>query len=220
MTLIDITLPISPQLPVYPGDPAIEMALEADITRGDAYNLTRLSLSAHTGTHLDAPRHFIADGPTIDELALDALVGPALVVETDAPCDLTADDLDRLDIPLDIQRLLLKTRNSRRWEQPMTPVFAPDFIALKPSAAEWLIRRGVRLVGVDYLSVEALDAAPDSPVHTSLLRAGVLILEGLNLSGVTPGTYNLIALPMKLVGADGAPTRAVLVTVAGVVAQP
>lgn len=220
MTLIDITLPISPQLPVYPGDPAVEMTLEADMVRGDAYNLTRLNLSAHTGTHLDAPRHFIADGLAIDVLALDTLVGPALVVETDAPSDLTAADLDGLGIPPDMPRLLLKTRNSRRWEQPMTPVFVPDFIALRPSAAEWLIRRGVRLVGVDYLSVEALDAAPGSPVHTSLLRAGVLILEGLNLSGVTPGMYSLIALPMKLVGADGAPTRAVLIADDGAMVRP
>lgn len=211
MTLIDITLPISPQLPVYPGDPAVEMALEADMARGDAYNLTRLNLSAHTGTHLDAPRHFIADGLAIDELSLDALVGPALVVETDAAADLTASDLDRLGVPADTERLLLKTQNSQRWEQPMTPVFATNFIALDPSAAEWLIQRGVRLVGVDYLSIEALDAAPGSLVHTHLLRAGILILEGLNLSRVEPGAYRLIALPMKLVGADGAPTRAILV---------
>lgn len=212
MPLLDITLPISPRLPVWPGDPAVEMTRAADMERGDDYNLTRLNLSAHTGTHIDAPRHFLADGPAIDELSLERLIGPALVVETDTASHLTAEDLDRLGIPLGTRRVLLKTRNSRHWQPPITPVFATDFVALAPSAARWLVERGVNLVGVDYLSVEAADPEPGSPVHTTLLGGGVIILEGLNLGAVAPGLYTLIALPMKLVGADGAPARAVLLT--------
>ncbi len=209
MRVFDLTLPISPSLPVWPGDPPVLMTREASLARGDSYNLTRINLSAHTGTHIDAPLHYLPDGAAVDNLPVEGLVGPALVVATDAQHDLSAADLDRLPIPTGTSRLLLKTRNSQRWQGAIPPEFPPDFVALDASAARWVVARGIRLLGVDGLSVEAVAAEPGSPVHTTLLQAGVVIVEGLNLSQTPPGPYTLAALPMKLVGADGAPARVV-----------
>jgi arylformamidase len=212
LPIYDISLPISPSLPVWPGDPAVEVTHLLTMDHGDPINLPGLQFSAHTGTHIDAPRHVLRGGAPVDTLPLDILIGPALVVELTTSTAISAADLDRLDIPVGTKRLLFKTRNSRVWQGPITPVFQPDFIALDVSAAAWVVERNVRLVGVDYISVEGYETDPDLPVHTTLLKAGVVIIEGLALAGVPPGPYQLIALPIKLADADGAPTRAVLMT--------
>jgi arylformamidase len=207
MAIYDISLPISESLVVWPGDPGIRITQPFHLDRGDAATVTRLDMGAHTGTHVDAPAHFIAGGSGVDELDLDVLVGPALVVlalEVDA---LSADALDGLEIPPGTERVLFRTRNSERWARGELE-FAEDFVAITEGGARWLVERGVRLVGIDCLSVGPF-SAPASP-HRILLRAGVIPLEGLNLSGVTPGVYQLVCLPLRIVGADGAPARAIL----------
>jgi arylformamidase len=163
-------------------------------------------MSSHTGTHLDAPRHFFEAGLAIDGLDLRLLMGPARVCAfPHATTHLTADDLRPLELA-GIQRLLLQTPNAALWEKTG---FQTDYTALTESAAHLLVETGVRLVGIDYLSVDAFERH-DFPVHRILLGAGVLILEGLDLRAVPPGDYELLALPLLLEHGDGAPTRAIL----------
>ena len=207
MQIYDISLPISPGLPVWPGDPPVQFSQPSHLDRGDLCTLTRLDLSAHTGTHVDAPAHFIAGGAGVDTLDLAALIGPAQVIDARGRGPITAAVLESLAIPPDTTRLLLRTDNSALWQRsPQT--FVEDFVAIEADAAAWLVDRGVRLVGVDYLSVAPFD--DPTPTHRTLLAAGVVALEGLDMRGVAAGAYQLVCLPLKLVGADGAPCRAVL----------
>lgn len=206
MHLYDITVPISPRLPVYPGDPAVTLTPVAQLQWGDAANVSQITLSSHTGTHLDAPRHFFVTGATIDAIPLQALLGPARVCAfPHATSHLTADDFRAYDLT-GITRLLVKTPNSALWTHPH---FQDDYIALTESAAQFLIEQGIRLVGIDYLSIDAF-ARQDYPVHRALLAAEVLIMEGLDLRLVPAGDYELLALPLLLQEGDGAPVRAVL----------
>jgi arylformamidase len=206
MHIYDITAPLSSSLHVYPGDPEIAITPVARLQWGDAANVSRLVLSSHTGTHLDAPRHFFEEGIAIDDLDLRLLMGPARVCAfPQATAHLTADDLRPLDLA-GTQRLLLQTPNAALWEKTG---FQTNYIALTESAAHLLVEMGVRLVGIDYLSVDAFERQ-DFPVHRTLLGAGVLILEGLDLRAVLPGDYELVALPLLLQHGDGAPVRAIL----------
>ena len=206
MRIYDITVPLSPSLPVYPGDPAVAITPIAQLHWGDAANVSRLVLSSHTGTHLDAPRHFFQAGLTIDGIAPHVCMGPARVCAfPDATTHLTADDLRPLGLA-GTQRLLFKTPNSALWERTG---FQTNYVALTESAAHLLVDLGVQLVGIDYLSVDAFECQ-DFPVHRILLGAGVLILEGLDLRTVPPGEYELLALPLLLQDGDGAPVRAIL----------
>lgn len=208
MKLYDVSLPISEDLPVWPGDPEISITLSQSLKKGDECNVTHLKLSAHTGTHIDAPFHFDPEGMGIDQLSLDILIGPCRVV-----------DLSRLNVAIDrpilekldlkgMRRILFKTRNSKQWEA-IEPTFNRDYLALTMDAAVYLQESGVALVGIDALSIDAFDQA-DHPSHRVLLNNNVIILEGLKLHHVPAGDYELIALPLKLKGADGAPTRVVL----------
>jgi arylformamidase len=206
MRIYDITAPLSPSLPVYPGDPEVTVTPIAQLRWGDAANVSRLGLSSHTGTHLDAPRHFFEAGVAIDGLDLRLLMGPARVCAfPQATTHLTADDLRPLEL-VGVQRLLLQTANAALWEKTG---FQANYIALTESAAHLLVEVGVRLVGIDYLSVDAFERQ-DFPVHRILLEAEVLILEGLDLRTVPPGDYELLALPLLLAHGDGAPARAIL----------
>jgi arylformamidase len=207
MPIYDISLTITPTLPVWTGDPPVGLTQPSHLERGDICTITRLDISAHTGTHLDAPAHFIRGGSTVETLDLDTLIGPALVVDARGYGHLTAEAFAALAIPAGVQRLLLCTDNSALWQRGET-AFAEDFIAIAPSGAAWLVARGVRLVGIDYLSVGSFDNGV--PTHEILLGAGVIAVEGLDLSAIEPGEYQLICLPIKLGGADGAPCRAVL----------
>lgn len=203
--LIDISLSITADMPVWPGDPSPTLEAVATLDR-DGVQVSRLTLGTHTGTHLDAPRHFIPAGRTIDQLDLSALVGPCRVIEVvTAGRHVTHEDLQAFDLEPGT-RLLLKTANAL---QPVSRTFHPDFIALHPSAADHLCERGVRLIGIDGPSVDAWTAT-DFPCHRRLLAADILILEHLVLQHVQPGSYDLIAVPLKLVGADGCPVRALL----------
>jgi arylformamidase len=203
--IIDISLPITPDMPIWPGDPRPECTLVTTL-EADGVQVSQLILSTHTGTHLDAPRHFIPGGRTIDLLDLGALVGLCRVIEVVSAADqISRADLQRFELhPGD--RVLLKTRNSR---QPSEQTFALDFVALEPSAADYLCERGVRLVGIDGPSVDAWSAS-DFPCHKRLLGADLLIVENLVLRHVVPGIYGLIAVPLNLTGADGCPIRALL----------
>lgn len=204
---LDISLTMSPDLPHWPGSPTIELIRRRDMARGDAVNDSTLFCGVHTGTHVDAPLHFLANGADVTHLALDVLIGPAVVAVLPDVTSVTADDLEALNLPVDTQRLLLRTRNSEGWRRGDRE-FRSDFVALTVAAARWIAARGIRLIGVDYLSVQIFRGDPHT--HIALLEAEVVIVEGLNLAEVAPGLYELICLPLKLAGAEGAPARAVL----------
>ncbi|MEX2237095.1 MAG: cyclase family protein [Dehalococcoidia bacterium] len=206
MELIDISVPIRPGMIVYEGDPDISLELVSSIAGGGICNISRIEAGVHTGTHIDAPYHFIDGASAVDQAPLEALIGPAYVVDAAlADTDIDAATLAGLEIPAGTQRLLLKTRNSRLWD---LPAFSRDFVGITEDGAQWLVKQGVRLVGIDYLSVAPF--LEPIPTHQVLLAAGVVIVEALDLREVEPGEYELFCLPLRLVGADGAPARAVL----------
>jgi arylformamidase len=204
MKIYDITVPVSLDLPVYPGDPPVSVEKTAEISKGDVANVSFLKLGTHTGTHVDAPHHFIDGGSTVDEIPPNLLIGRARVVEISAAV-ITAEVLGEFDFAEDA-RVLFKTRNSYLWSEPS---FEKEFVYLTKDAAELLVENGVKVVGIDYLSVEKFGfEKPD--VHTILLGSGAVIIEGLDLREVEAGDYELICLPMKIKGGDGAPARVVL----------
>ncbi|MBI5300941.1 MAG: cyclase family protein [Chloroflexi bacterium] len=208
MKIYDISIPMTPTMPTYPGDPTVSIEPVLRIAHGDNANVSRLTFGNHTGTHVDPPVHFIPGGKTVDQLDLNTLVGSARVVDlTRVKKIITAADLERARIPRRVTRVLFKTRNSAMWRRAG---FQKDFIALAPDAAVWLVARGVKLVGIDYLSVEAF-GVPEPATHRTLLGAGVIAVEGLNLSGITAGTYKLVCLPINVQGGDGSPARAILI---------
>jgi arylformamidase len=204
----DITVAFRTDLPLWPGDPAPKTSLMKSQAGGYRCNVTRLDTGVHFGTHLDAPCHFIEGGKGVDELPLDVLVGPCTVAGVPEVMEITPAHLDALNLRPDVTRLLLKTRNSALWDRP-DHEFARDYAAITADAARWLVDRGMKLVGIDYLSIQ-LFADPVSTTHIVLLGAEVIIVEGLDLRAVAPGDYQLTCLPMKLAGADGAPVRAIL----------
>jgi len=209
LKIIDISVPVSPGLPVWPDDPPVELERFRAISAGDDCNVSRICCSVHSGTHVDAPGHFIDNALTVEDLSLDTLIGPALVIEVQAAGAIEPDFLESVLLPNGTVRLLFKTRNSDLWRIP-DHSFHSDYVALSPKSAAWIVDRGIRLVGVDYLSVQMFtDLEPLT--HRMLLKAGVIVVEGLNLQTVCPGPYQLICLPLKLVGSDGAPARAVLI---------
>ncbi|MEA3345884.1 MAG: cyclase family protein [Chloroflexota bacterium] len=177
------------------------------ISGGSRVNVSSITLSTHTGTHIDPPVHFIPGAKAVDQLDLETLICPALVVDMRERSAITADDLE-MTVPAGVERLLLKTDNSSLWEGKRE--FTPDYVALTDEAAQWLVEQEVRLVGIDYLSVQSYDE-PHSGTHTTLLGAGVIIVEGLNLLEVQPGLYRLVCLPLNIAQGDGAPARAVLI---------
>lgn len=207
--IFDITLTVTPNLPVWPGDPQVSLERFARMEEGAVCNISRMALGVHTGTHMDAPFHFVHGAETIETLPLERLIGPALVVELPQTCmSISAEVLHQAEIPASCTRVLFKTRNSQFWqEQPQA--FHTDFTAVAPDGAQWLVEHGVEFVGVDYLSVAAFNQGV--PTHQVLLKAGVVILEGVDLNKVPAGWYQLVCLPLKLGGSDGAPARAVLI---------
>ena len=205
--IIDISVPLIAGMPVWPGDGDIRIVPVKRMARGDKNNVSRLDCGVHTGTHVDAPWHFLEDGSTAEQLPLDVMMGEAFVAYLPEVDVVTAETLARLKLPKDTTRLLLHTRNSELWEAGVTE-FRKGFVAMTSDAAQWLADQGIRLIGVDYLSVHRYGDGPLT--HQILLRAGIVIIEGLNMAGVASGTYELICLPLRLNGADGAPARAVL----------
>ncbi len=197
--IIDISVPVRPGMVTYPGDPTVTLERVVSIADGGVVNLSRLDFGVHSGTHVDAPVHFIDGAAAAESLPLDVLIGPARVLDLTAAERLDASAFDGVELQ---ERVLLKTRNSELWERE---TFADEFLALTEDGARALIEAGVRLVGIDYLSIG------DEAAHHALLGAGVVAIEGLDLRGVVPGDYRLVCAPLKLVGSDGAPARALLI---------
>lgn len=210
MRIYDVSVPISARTPVYPGDPGIEIRQWLSLANGDPANVSAICCGAHTGTHVDAPAHFLKDAPKLDSLDLQTLIGEVQVVEI--PNDVMAIEASQLEnrLAAGTQRVLFKTRNSEFWNDP-NGQFRSDYTYLAPAAAAKLIDQGIRLVGIDYLSVERFDSETFE-THEILLTNGVIIVEGLDLRAVPAGIYELICLPLKLAdgSGDGAPARTVL----------
>jgi arylformamidase len=210
MRIHDVSVSICATTPIFPGDPKIQFEQWAALDKGDPANVTMLHFGAHTGTHVDAPAHFIEGGSDVHAMQLESLVGPArvILIADDVPA-ITSDHIDASSLD-GVTRVLFKTRNSQFWKNSEKG-FRNDFTYLDPTAAAKLVELGVRLVGIDYLSVEKFGST-SFPTHTILLERGIVILEGLDLCDVNPGDYELICLPLKLAGGsgDGAPVRAIL----------
>jgi arylformamidase len=206
MKIYDVTVTISNDLPVYPGDPPIQIERTRSLEKGDIARVSRLSIGTHVGTHIDPPYHFMKEGVALDQAPLEVFIGPARVVDAGEASSIDAALLSTFDLD-GASRVLFKTRNSRFWSE--TNEFQKDFVYLETDAAEVLVSRGVKLVGIDYLSVEKFDF--DKPTtHWTLLGNDVYIVEGLDLSAIAPGDYELICLPMKIKDGDGGPARVVL----------
>ena len=212
MPIFDVTVPVSNELPTWPSDPAVEITDWRSLSAGDGANVSMLNFGAHTGTHVDAPAHFIEGAPKVESLPLDALIGEATVIEV--PQDMHAIDEEFIqnNYVTGTQRVIFKTRNSAFWNEA-EPQFHTDFTYLDLPAARWLVAQGIKLVGIDYLSIEKY-ASEKHETHVALLSRGVVILEGLNLTGIVAGSYELICLPLRLRSnkGDGAPARVVLRT--------
>jgi arylformamidase len=204
MKLIDISVPLDASLASYPGNTPFSLEAIKRIAKGDSSNVSSIHMSAHAGTHVDAPRHFIDGGGDADGLSLDMLIGRTRVIEVTSRT-IAAEDLARIDLSEDV-RVLIKTSNSRLWGDPE---FHKDYVGVSETGAKHLVDHGIKVVGVDYLSVEQF-RFPGAPAHHILLGGGVIVIEGLNLRDVEPGVYDMYCLPLRVVDSDGAPARVVL----------
>jgi arylformamidase len=203
---IDVTVPVRNGMVHWPGDPAFHIKRIHDQLKGEVCTVSQMTLGVHTGTHMDAPLHFLKDGVSIDRMPLDAVIGPARVIQIQDRQAIRREELEQLDIEA-LSRVLFKTANSDHlWRKNE---FDEDFIYIARDAAEYLASCGVRTVGVDYLSVGGF-RQDGVETHEALLGAGIWVVEGLDLSGVEPGLYEMICLPLKLMNAEGSPARAVL----------
>jgi arylformamidase len=213
MPIYDLSVPLSSELPTYPGDPGIQISAWSSLDNGDAANVSAVNFGAHTGTHVDAPAHFLQNAKKVEALALEVLIGDAEVIEVPEELRVIDEDFVAMNCQEGTARVLFKTRNSAFWTGDFAD-FRTDFTHLDLSAAQWLVQQGVKLVGIDYLSIEKFHSQ-DHAVHRAFLTHDIIILEGLNLSGVPAGKYELICLPLRLRSplGDGAPARAVLRTI-------
>jgi arylformamidase len=205
MKFIDVSVPLDANLPNYPGNTPYSLEAVKRIASGGSSNVSTFHLGAHTGTHVDAPRHFFDEGPGAESLPLDLLCGRARVIELTTRRGITGEDFAAVDLVEDV-RVLIKTHNSTFWG---SPAFHTDFIGVTESGARYLLDHGIKVVGVDYLSIEEFKA-PGAPAHRALLGSGAIVIEGLNLRDVDAGIYEMFCLPLPAVGSDGAPARVVL----------
>jgi arylformamidase len=209
MKIIDISVPISSTMPVWPGNAPVILEKTSSMDAGAHDNVSRLACGVHTGTHVDAPHHFLNNHCTVETLSLEVLTGPSWVAHLPDSVDLvTATALEQAGIPSGTERLLLRTRNSKLWAN-QEQEFHPAFVGISVDGAEWLVKSGIKLVGIDYLSVAPYKQG--TPTHRILLQASMILLEGIDLSSVDTGLYDLYCLPLKLVGSDGAPARTILI---------
>lgn len=206
---IDISLPIGPNLLTWPGNPPVDLLANQRIADGDDANVSELHVGTHSGTHVDPPLHFVDGAPGIDRVPVDVLIGPCWVADArDRSGELGADDLSSYGVPTGTERLLLRTDNSELWRS-MPTEFPESHTSVGTDAARWIVERGIRLVGIDFLGIERR-GNPGHPTHVELLSHDVVIVEGLNLGDVEPGSYELAVLPLRIADGDGAPARAVL----------
>lgn len=208
ITAYEISMPISPAMPSYPGDPETKFEIAATIAR-DGYNVAKITLGTHCGTHIDAPRHFDDAGAPIDALPIERFITHCVVIEIRDEKAITVEELkenaDKLKKGISV---IFKTRNSERFDRMRE--FDPDYVYLTPEAAEYLGRKKVNLAGIDALSVERFEA-DGFPTHKALLKNNIVILEGLQLKTIEPGEYTLLCLPLNFVGLDASPVRAALI---------
>lgn len=210
MRIYDVSVPLSAATPTYPGDPGIEITSWLNIDNGDTANVSQMNFGLHSGTHVDAPSHFIAGAAKIDSLPLDSLLGHAEVVEVPPEVNVIDRHFVETKCAAGSSRILFKTRNSEFWNN-LNDGFREDYVYIDPDAARWLVEQEIKLVGIDYLSVERFKS-DNFETHLAFLSHGVVILEGLDLRAVVAGTYELICLPLKIASGtgDGAPARVVL----------
>lgn len=208
MEIFDISISITPDMPVWPGDQRVSITRMSSIENGDNANVSHLYLGAHTGTHVDAPIHFLTNGAPLEEIPLQHFIGDVQVIEILDVDLITAEVLKTRIVNVDSSRVLFKTKNSKIWEEG-SDKFHRDFVALSQGAAQYLVEKHIQLVGIDYLSIAPFKNS--GPTHKTLLGAGIVILEGIDLSGVEPGDYKLFCLPLKIIGVDGAPARVILI---------
>lgn len=205
MSWIDVSVAIREGMVHWPGNPPVRVEKTEEMARGDAADVSKISLGVHTATHVDAPSHFKVGGASIDQMPLEACVGPARVIAIRDPVQITVTELEPYGIAAG-ERILFKTANSpRAWR---STAFVEDAVYISVEAARWLASRQVRTVGIDYLSVGGFAANNGVQVHEPLLAAGITIIEGLDLTEVPPGPCELLCLPIKILGGDGAPARA------------
>jgi arylformamidase len=207
---IDITFSINGDLPLWPGSCGFKYNWQKSMREGDVNNSSVLTIDSHFGTHLDAPLHFVAEGKSVADIPLEVLIGEVEVIEVSGRHSIGAIDIELALPRKHCTRLLLKTDNQFFWEEDKT-AFHENFCGLNESAAQWIIDNGVKLIGIDYLSVQRFNDGPE--VHQMLLQAGVVIVETLDLSKVTPGFYHLTCLPLKLDNLEASPVRAILKTI-------
>ena len=205
--LIDISVPLQPGLPVWPGNKPLSIVQTNSMKNGSDANVTRFETGSHTGTHIDAPLHFVDDAKTTLEIPLEKLVGPCQVVDLQGKTKISAADLEALNLLPGVEKLLFKTDNSRLWDN-MTHSFYEDFCALTADAAQWVVDHSIHLVGIDYLSIQLYRDSFET--HVILLSNEVVIVEGLDLRHVEPGAYRLICLPLKIKGVEGTLARGIL----------
>jgi arylformamidase len=212
MRIYDVSVPLSATTPTYPGDPGIDIKEWLTLAKGDAANVSLINFGLHSGTHVDAPAHFIEGGAKVDSLPLESLMGEAEVVEVSDQKHVIDEYFINANCLRGSQRILFKTRNSAFWNNTEKG-FREDYTYIDADAARRLVELGIKLVGIDYLSVERFNSA-GFPTHHALLSRGVVILEGLDLRAVTGGVYELLCLPLKIAGGsgDGAPARVILRT--------
>ncbi len=210
MQIYDITLTIENGMPVWPGDTEVSLERVAEIGKESDSNISQICMSVHTGTHVDAPIHFLPKGTGVDQLPLKLLTGRVYVLEMLKANLITAEALKKADIPPRTRRLIIKTRNSQFWSSK-NKVFQTEFVGISPDGAQFLVDHGVKLIGMDYLSVAPYKQGQIP--HEIFLKAGVVLVEGLNLSKVSQGRYSLFCLPLKILNSDGAPARAILIGV-------
>jgi len=211
MKIHDVSLVLRPDMITWPGEPAPRIEPLRRIADGDTANVSVVSISDHAGTHVDPPLHFLEGGNTADKLPLEALVGPCVVLAFDGPGHVSGELLHRARLRAKTGRIPSKTPNSARWRAP-TAGCTRDFTTITASAAKWCVAHGIKLVGIDYLSIEPQGPEKEGyPVHKTLLGANVVIVEGLDLRGVSAGEYQLVCAPIKLLNGDGAPARVFLI---------
>lgn len=209
MALRDITVPLAPSTPVWPGDVPVGFEPNQRIANGAFANTSKVTISSHGGTHVDAPWHFIDDGKRLSDIPLDRWNGPCVVIRVPDSCELIGvAELEAAGIPAGTERLLIRSRNSERWVDP-GHTFWKEFTAISPEGAQWIVDHGIRMVGIDYHSVEPYTST-EFRTHLILLGADMVILETIDLRGVEPGPYWLHCMPLNLTGSDGSPARAAL----------
>jgi arylformamidase len=208
--IYDISVGISPELPIWPGDPPVVIERIKEIVKGEDANVSRLECGVHIGTHVDAPIHFIDGSSSVETMPLRALIGRAYVVHLPNATVIDETTLEKSEIPPRTRRILFRTSNSNYWARGERK-FKKDFVAIDASGATWLVRKKVQLVGIDYLSIAPFEASRET--HRILLENGVVVVEGLDLSEVSQGRYKIYCLPLKIIGSDGAPARTILLGV-------